>query len=112
MSENEVFRMLTAADDKLDGNNYPLWAYMMHHVLVSKGFWNIVQGFDVHPGSVDSGTVEDVAGTSTSGAAAVLPTIEQVHWDGRDAQAHALIALSVKHTFVPHIRSARIAKQS
>ena len=47
MSENDVFRMLTA-DDKLDGNNYPLWAYMMCHVLVSKGFWNIVQGFDVY----------------------------------------------------------------
>ena len=77
MSENEVFRMLTA-DDKLDGNNYPLWAYMMRHVLVSKGFWNIVQGFDVRPGSVDSGTVEDVAGTSTVRAAPVLPTTEQV----------------------------------
>ena len=76
--------MLTV-DDKLDGNNYPLWAYMMCHVLVSKGFWNIVQGFDVHPVSMDSGTVEDVAGTSTSGSAAVLPTAEQVCWDGRDA---------------------------
>lgn len=33
---NAVFRML-AAEDKLDGTNYPLWAYMMCHVLVAKG---------------------------------------------------------------------------
>ena len=46
-SNNDVFRMLSAAaEDKLDGDsNYPLWAYMMQHVLVSKGVWNIVQGF-------------------------------------------------------------------
>ena len=65
--------MLTA-DDKLDGNNYPMWAYMMRHVLVSKGFWNIVQGFDVRPRSMDSSTIEDVVGTSTSGVVAVLST--------------------------------------
>ena len=36
MADNDVFRML-AAEDKLDGTNYPLWAYMMRHVLVAKG---------------------------------------------------------------------------
>lgn len=41
-----------------------------------------------------------------------MPTAEQLCWDGRDAQAHALIALSVKHTMVPHIRSAKSAKQA
>ena len=41
MSDNDVFRMLSA-DDKLDGTNYPMWAYMIRHVLVSKGFWNVV----------------------------------------------------------------------
>ena len=61
MSKNDVFRMILTVDDKLDRNNYPLWAYMMRHVLVSKGFWNIVQGFDVRPGSVDSDTIKDVA---------------------------------------------------
>ena len=45
---NDVFRMLSA-EDKLDGTNYPLWAYMMRHVLVAKGLWNIVQGIDVRP---------------------------------------------------------------
>ena len=69
-SNNDVFRMLSA-EDKLDGDsNYPLWAYMMQHVLVSKGVWNIVQGLDVRPGFVDAGSVEDVAGSSSS---ALLP---------------------------------------
>ena len=61
---------------------------------------------------MDSGTVEDVAGTSTARAAAVLPTVEQVRWDGRDAQPHALIALSMKRTIVPHICSTKIPKQA
>ena len=51
-------------------------------------------------------------GFGTSRAAAVLPTLEQSRWDGRDVQAHALIALSIKHTMVPHIRSATSAKQA
>ena len=68
MADNDVFRML-AVEDKLDGTNYPLWAYMMHHVLVAKGLWNIVQGYDVRPivagtSTDDVGAVEDVAGTS------------------------------------------------
>ena len=65
-SNNDVFRMLSA-EDKLDGDsNYPLWAYMMQHVLVSKGVWNIVQGLDVRPGSVDAEFIEDVVGSSSS----------------------------------------------
>ena len=43
---------MLAAEDKLDGNNYPMWAYMMHHVLVAKGVWTIVQGNDKQPTSV------------------------------------------------------------
>ena len=65
-NNNDVFCMLSV-DDKLDGDNkYPLWVYMMQHVLVSKGVWNIVQGLDVCPGSVDVGFVEDAAGFSNS----------------------------------------------
>ncbi|MCO5561127.1 hypothetical protein L7F22_014748 [Adiantum nelumboides] len=76
MADNniDVFKMF-AAKDRLDGNNYPMWAYMMQHVHVSKGVWNIVQGID-------------------------------------DAQAHALIALSMKRTITPHICSAKSAKQA
>ena len=48
-NSNDVFRMLSV-DDKLDGDNYPLWAYMVQHVLVSKGVWNIVRGYDVSCG--------------------------------------------------------------
>ena len=55
-----------SAEDKLDGdNNYPLWAYMMQHVLVAKGVWNIVQGLDVCPGFMDAGSVEDVTSSSS-----------------------------------------------
>ena len=127
---NDVFRMLDA-EDKLDGTNYPLWAYMMRHVLVAKGLWNIVQGDDVRPivvastsrtGTSDTGnastsdacSVQDAAG-STSTAAPIFaprPTFEQLFWDGRDAQAHALLALSVKRAIIPHIRSCRILKEA
>ncbi|MCO5558080.1 hypothetical protein L7F22_011656 [Adiantum nelumboides] len=115
MADNniDVFKMF-AVEDRLDGDNYPMWAYMMQHVLVSKGVWNIVQGIDVRPGSVDVADVVDVAGPSTRTVAArsVLPTAEQARWDVKDAQAHALIALSVKRTITPHIRSAKSAKQA
>jgi len=39
-------------------------------------------------------------------------TPEQAKWDGKDAQAHALIALSVKHTIIPHIRGCKTAKDA
>ena len=90
MAENSVLFRMLSAEDKLDGNNYPMWAYMMHHVLVAKGFWNIVQCFEVRPRSVgaDSGKVEDGAGSNTvaaivgavdfgvSRATTILPTAE------------------------------------
>ena len=64
---------MLSAEDKLDGDsNYPLWAYMMQHVLVSKGVWNIVQGLDVRLGSGDAGSVEDVAKSSSSVVAAAV----------------------------------------
>ena len=122
MADNDVFRML-AAEDKLDGTNYPLWAYMMRHVLVAKGLWNIVQGYDVRPivagTSIDDvGAVKDVAGTSLLARSVPPPppppppTAEQIHWDGRDAQAHALLALSIKRTIIPHICSCKTAKEA
>lgn len=81
---NDVFRML-AAEDKLDGTNYPLWAYMMRHVLVAKGLWNIVQGVDVRPtvgrdaaNAAETGDIEDVAGSSAAATVrAPPPTVEQ-----------------------------------
>ncbi|KAI5070677.1 hypothetical protein GOP47_0015020 [Adiantum capillus-veneris] len=87
---------------------------MMRYVLVSKGVWNIVQGIDVRSGSKDVDDVEDVVGLASRIAAirVVLLTAEQARWDVNDAQAHALIALSVKRTIVPHIRSTKSAKQA
>ena len=69
---NDVFRML-AAEHKLDGTNYPLWAYMMRHVLVAKGLWNIVKGVDVllvegrdAANTVETCDVEDAVGSNTA----------------------------------------------
>ena len=116
MADNDIFRML-AIEDKLDGTNYPLWAYMMHHVLVAKGLWNIVQGYDVRPivagtSTDDAGAAEDVAGTSLLARSVPPPTAKQIRWDGRDAQAHELIDLLVKCFFIPHIRSCKIAREA
>ncbi|MCO5582043.1 hypothetical protein L7F22_035934 [Adiantum nelumboides] len=91
-----------------------MWTYMMQHVLVSKGIWNIVQGIDIHPSSEDVGNVENVASLAARIAAIrfVLPTTEQTRWDVKDAQAHAFIVFSVKHTITPHICSTKSAKQT
>ena len=29
-------------EDNLDGVNYPMWSFMIKHVLVAKNLWNIV----------------------------------------------------------------------
>ena len=114
---NDVFRML-AAEDKLDGTNYPLWAYMMRHVLVAKGLWNIVAGIEFWPPSrqePDASVEDGTDGSRRDVAAPVVETPatqEQKRWDGRDAHAHALIALSVKRTIIPHIRSCKTTKEA
>ncbi|MCO5568512.1 hypothetical protein L7F22_022211 [Adiantum nelumboides] len=61
-----------------------------------------------------NGKIEDVAGLAAWMAIvrAILPIVEQAHWDVKDAQAHALNVLSIKHTITPHIRSAKFAKQA
>ncbi|MCO5549107.1 hypothetical protein L7F22_002573 [Adiantum nelumboides] len=118
---NDVFHMLSF-EDKLDGdNNYPLWAYIMQHVLVSKGVWNIVHSIYVRPGFVDAGSNEDAVGSSigagvvrstivAAGVRAVLPTGEQICWASKDSQAHAMIALSIKRNITPHIHSTSTTK--
>ena len=119
MADNDVFRML-ATKDKLDGTNYPLWAYMMHHVLVAKGLRNIVQGYDVRlivagTSTDDVGAVEDVAGTSLLARSVPPPpppTTEQICWDGRDVHAYALLALSIKRIIIPHICSCKTLKEA
>ena len=115
-----MYSAMLAAEDKLDGTNYPLWAYMMRHVLVAQGLWNIVQGVDVRPtvgrdaaNAAKTGDIEDVAGSSVAATVrAPPPTAEQSRWDGKDAQAHALLALSVKRAIIPHIRSCKTSKDA
>ena len=69
---------LLSAENKLDGsNNYPLWSYMMKHILVANGLSKIVDGRIPPPPPVPS-------------------TEAQQKWDEKDARAHAMIALSVK----------------
>jgi hypothetical protein len=124
---SDVFHMLSV-EDKLDGTNYPLWAYMMRHVLVAKGLWNIVQGVERRPvthattgttntcdGSTradEDGVEDDIPQIPVCANVSVAPIAEQIRWDGRDAQAHALIPLSVKRAIIPHIRSCRTAKDA
>ena len=84
---------------------------MMWHVLVAKGLWDVVQGVEKCPiieSTNDDGidSVEDVNHpTHAHVAVSIVPNVEQLRWDGKDAQAHALIALFVKHVIIPHIRS-------
>ncbi|MCO5609354.1 hypothetical protein L7F22_063580 [Adiantum nelumboides] len=90
MAESNYVFCRLSFEDNLDGDkDYPLWAYMMQHVLVSKGMWNNLQGIEVHASYVDARSIEDVASSSTSagvvcsttataGVHAILPTVEQI----------------------------------
>ena len=56
-------------------------------------------------------SVEDVDNPTHAHAVVfVVPNAEQLRWDGKDAQAHALIAFSVKRAIIPHIRSCNLTK--
>lgn len=109
---------LLSVENKLDGSsNYPLWSYMMNHILVAHGFSKIVEGSEPRPGSrVTSDMDED--STSITGRRGIpapppAPTTDaQQKWDERDAKAHAMIALSLKVALIPHIRSCKSAKEA
>ena len=103
---------MLATEDILDGTNYRLWAYMLRHVLVANGLWNIVhQGFERSP-IIDANIVANGDAEGVEDEILHVPirvadpppsTIEQVRQDDRDAQAHTLIALSsVKRAIIPH----------
>ena len=97
-SNNDLFGMLQA-EDKLDGTSYPLW--------------NIVVDVDTRPAGRTTQPI-GIDPTTSSGTVAMPspPTQEQLRWDGKDAQAYAFIALSVKRHIVPHIRSCTTSKQA
>ena len=109
-------------DDKLEGsNNYPLWSFMVRNLLVAKDLWDLVFGDFPRPGGAlqqspsrrrqereSTPTSSTIEGGTT--ARQTIATQEQRRWDSRDAQAVALIALSVKKSVIPHIRSCRTSK--
>ena len=66
LDNNDIFYMLDM-EDKLGGTSYPLWSYVMCHVLVAKGVWNMVVDIDLHPWfcTKNARIVVDEAGTST-----------------------------------------------
>ena len=95
--------------------------FLLRTSWVAKGLWNIVQGVDVCPIVVgnlanagDTSSVEDDAGSSSSVAPVRVPppTAEQSRWDGKYAQAHALLALSIKRAIIPHILSCKTSKDA
>jgi hypothetical protein len=94
-SNNDLFGMLQA-EDKLDGTNYLMCSYMMKHILIAKQLWNIVVDVYKRPASYTAQLIV-IDPTNFLGTVAMpSPTQEQLRWDEKDAQAHALIALSVK----------------
>ena len=80
-----------------------MWSYMMKHVLVAKQLWNIVVDVDQRATSPTSQSTVTNIGSSSTMASPTPPTQEQLRWDRKDAQAHALIALTVKRHIVPHV---------
>lgn len=106
-SNNDLFGMLQS-EDKLDGTNYPMWSYMMKHVLVVKQLWNIVADVNKRPDGSTS-NVTDASSSSSVVSSPSPPTQDQLRWDGKDSQAHALSALSL---IVMHIRSCTSSKQA
>ena len=74
--------------------------------LVVEQLLNIV--VDVHQcpagRSTSQSTVADTGSSSSTVTSSTPPTQEQLRWDGKDAQAHALIALYMKR-IIPHILS-------
>ena len=112
-NNSDLFGMLQA-EDKLDGTNYPMWSYMMKHVLGTKQLWNIVLDVDRRPvsPSTSQSTLTDTGSSSSTVTSSTPPTQEQLRWDGKEAQSHALIALSVKRQIVPHTRPCSTSKQA
>ena len=85
---------------------------MMKHVLVAKNMWNIVSSNEPRRVRANASSSDNVTYDASSSAVFMPPMEEQIQWDGHDAKAHALIALSIKKSIVPHIHSCRTAKQS
>ncbi|KAI5070918.1 hypothetical protein GOP47_0013169 [Adiantum capillus-veneris] len=82
---------------------------MAKNVLVGKGLWDYVSGDEVRPGSIAPATPGRGA---TVGVGPSQVTPEQKRWDTKDAQAMAVIALTIKRTITPYIRSCRTSEDA
>ena len=113
--QTNIFGMLNA-EDKLDGTKCPTWAYMMRLVLVAKQLWDIVIGSDERPTS--SSSPNSPSPSSTQLMQKMLqdplndPLLHNLTRMVRMARAHLLVALSIKHHIVPHIRSCTTSKNA
>lgn len=106
-TDKEIFGGFTS-EDRLDGTNYSLWSFMVKNVLVGKGLWDYVSGDEVRPGNVVPVTPPRGEGRGAHAIAGpAAPTAEQKRWDTRDAQAMSVIALTIKRSITPHIRSCK-----
>ena len=65
---NDLFGMLLV-EDKLDGTNYPMWAYMMKHVLAAKNLRLYAYGDERRPPNVATFASSSQAGGSGDGGA-------------------------------------------
>lgn len=81
--------------------------YMTHRILFAKGVWSMVSGAEIMvelllrvelllQGGLDS-YFWRICDSYSTAASSALPTTEQDKRDGKDANAHTLIALSVRH---------------
>lgn len=54
MGKKGVLDLISTEIRLNESNNYPLWSYMMRHVLVARGLWEIVNGSEAKPPSTIS----------------------------------------------------------
>lgn len=95
-------------EDRLDGTNFSLWCYMIKNLLIAKGLFKVVSGDEKRPPSLAPTTPS----RATSSTHVEVSSEKQKKWDRRDAQAHSVIALSVKRSILPHIRSCKTSKSA
>ncbi|MCO5592908.1 hypothetical protein L7F22_046912 [Adiantum nelumboides] len=98
---NDVFCMLSS-EDKLDGQQLSTLGLHDATCLGLKRSVEHCAGFTLLLSLLLLAT----------GVRVALPIAEQICWDSKDSEAHAVTALSIKRNITPHIRSARTAKQA
>ncbi|CAM6126885.1 unnamed protein product [Calypogeia fissa] len=52
-------RYMTSKEEKLDGSNYPLWAFRMRQILEEKDVWQIVRDTEDNVSDNEDGSDDD-----------------------------------------------------